>query len=185
MTVRDDTSDDDDDDDGALDPSAAASLLADLTDLVGMVSSAQQGAMQIHQGLQAIQSASARQAGDGAAVVLDELRAMQDTLTNAHSLATLGDFETSIAQLESFVFGDDGGGGGSAPPGGMSRHEIDAAFPSMPAIEKKECAICLETIRGPCRELRCMHAFCEACIDAWLHKHAVCPLCKAVQVQTV
>ena len=71
---------------------------------------------------------------------------------------------------------------GSPPPPSLTKSEIDLRYPAMNVLEKQECAICQETMRGTCRELRCQHAFCLPCIDRWLSVNATCPLCKASQI---
>lgn len=46
------------------------------------------------------------------------------------------------------------------------------------------CPICMETIKeiegenGGCRELICKHKYCHTCIDTWLKKSKLCPVCK-------
>ncbi|KAI5683471.1 hypothetical protein M9H77_04699 [Catharanthus roseus] len=52
-----------------------------------------------------------------------------------------------------------------------------------------ECAVCLENFRGgeKCRLLpKCNHSFHAECIDSWLLKTAVCPICRTETIsQTV
>ena len=44
-----------------------------------------------------------------------------------------------------------------------------------------ECAICLTALQSgdECRRLACGHTYHRACVDPWLRRVAVCPLCKA------
>ena len=45
-----------------------------------------------------------------------------------------------------------------------------------------ECAVCLEEIEGDELArvvLTCNHAFHLECVNTWLSKHSVCPLCRA------
>ncbi|CAN4086169.1 unnamed protein product [Withania somnifera] len=45
-----------------------------------------------------------------------------------------------------------------------------------------DCAVCLENFKvgEKCRLLpMCNHSFHAHCIDSWLHKTAVCPICRA------
>lgn len=45
-----------------------------------------------------------------------------------------------------------------------------------------DCAVCLESFRSgdSCRLLpSCMHSFHSRCIDSWLLKTPVCPICRA------
>nr|XP_043638612.1 RING-H2 finger protein ATL16-like [Erigeron canadensis] len=47
---------------------------------------------------------------------------------------------------------------------------------------KVECSVCLESFKGgdKCRLLpNCKHSFHVTCIDSWLIKNAVCPVCRA------
>jgi hypothetical protein len=43
-----------------------------------------------------------------------------------------------------------------------------------------QCAVCLADFEAgsEVRILPCKHAFCKACIDAWLTSHATCPSCR-------
>jgi hypothetical protein len=43
------------------------------------------------------------------------------------------------------------------------------------------CDVCLAALRGgdECRRLPCLHAFHVACIDGWLARSRLCPVCKA------
>jgi len=46
-----------------------------------------------------------------------------------------------------------------------------------------DCAICLEnfTIGDKCRLLPiCKHSFHAHCVDQWLLKHAICPICRSM-----
>ncbi|KAJ6816899.1 RING-H2 finger protein ATL56-like [Iris pallida] len=46
-----------------------------------------------------------------------------------------------------------------------------------------ECALCLEAFRDgdKCRLLpACRHSFHAACVDSWLSKSSVCPLCRTI-----
>ena len=62
-------------------------------------------------------------------------------------------------------------------PTGISLDKINKLFPKLPVIEKKDCVICLDTIKHECRELSCSHSFCVECIDKWLTINKKCPLC--------
>lgn len=49
------------------------------------------------------------------------------------------------------------------------------------STEERDCAVCLENFRvgEECRLLpKCKHCFHAACIDSWLLKAAVCPICR-------
>lgn len=49
-----------------------------------------------------------------------------------------------------------------------------------------ECALCLEAFRDSdkCRLLpACKHSFHAACVDSWLSKSSVCPLCRTICAQ--
>lgn len=43
------------------------------------------------------------------------------------------------------------------------------------------CAICLGDVEAGdvIKHLRCNHSFHDTCIDAWLTKRAICPICKS------
>lgn len=44
-----------------------------------------------------------------------------------------------------------------------------------------DCPICLEEfkIRQICRQFDCSHVFHKKCIDKWLTKNVICPVCRA------
>lgn len=93
------------------------------------------------------------------------------------------------------------------PNGGSGRFPQEISFPAprisiedlqtlprfeyRPAEKEKEkaghlpaadCAVCLESFRAgdSCRLLpNCMHSFHSHCIDSWLLKTPVCPICRA------
>jgi len=71
--------------------------------------------------------------------------------------------------------------------GGLSAEQVD----ELPCHECKEgpgggeCAVCLEAFRAGdrCRALPgCEHGFHAQCVDPWLRKSRVCPVCRAVVV---
>ncbi|WVZ73843.1 LOW QUALITY PROTEIN: hypothetical protein U9M48_022101 [Paspalum notatum var. saurae] len=74
----------------------------------------------------------------------------------------------------------------AAAPPGLSTEELGA----LPCHERKaggdggggECAVCLEAMRAGerCRVLpRCDHGFHAQCVDPWLRRSRVCPVCRA------
>ncbi|KAF8099538.1 hypothetical protein N665_0242s0022 [Sinapis alba] len=115
-------------------------------------------------------------------------------------LFTLGFFSICIRKwLERFIGMNNphsvGAGGNRLPLGRPQARGIDASvietFPTflystvkmlMVNKEALECPICLnefeddETLR---LVPKCCHVFHPDCIDAWLHSHATCPLCRA------
>ena len=48
------------------------------------------------------------------------------------------------------------------------------------ARQTPKCAICLEEFVNDCRirRLRCIHNFHTKCIDQWLMKNMICPVCR-------
>ncbi|XP_062209249.1 RING-H2 finger protein ATL39-like [Phragmites australis] len=77
----------------------------------------------------------------------------------------------------------------SSPPRIQDHDRLVASLPTFVvrsgAGEKgaaAECAVCIAELRGgdEGRALpRCGHRFHAACVDAWLQRHATCPLCRA------
>jgi hypothetical protein len=51
--------------------------------------------------------------------------------------------------------------------------------------EQTQCMVCLQGFQGEdqVRGLRCLHIFHACCIDNWLIKTAVCPICRVVQTR--
>ena len=49
---------------------------------------------------------------------------------------------------------------------------------AIPILEKTECPICFDNIKGKCYELKCGHVFCCSCIENWSKKQSTCPICK-------
>jgi hypothetical protein len=49
--------------------------------------------------------------------------------------------------------------------------------------EDRECSICLDTIHsaGDARMLVCAHTFHSDCVEEWLARSNVCPLCRTQQ----
>ncbi len=50
------------------------------------------------------------------------------------------------------------------------------------------CSICIETFENDqpdsyCRELNCKHVFHKRCIDRWLKKSDLCPMCKTTVIK--
>lgn len=72
--------------------------------------------------------------------------------------------------------------------GGFSEVDVEAAIPSFQYQRKaaaEQCAVCISAVREGDRMRRlppCGHAFHAPCVDAWLHAHATCPMCRAVVV---
>lgn len=71
---------------------------------------------------------------------------------------------------------------GGDEPGGLSPDD----FESLPCYEfdarGNDCAVCLEAFQkgDRCRLLPlCGHSFHAACVDSWLMRTPVCPLCRA------
>ena len=62
----------------------------------------------------------------------------------------------------------------------ISKKDIESRFPKKIVIEKKDCPICLESIREFERELSCNHTYCPECIDRWFEGNNTCPLCKKI-----
>lgn len=60
---------------------------------------------------------------------------------------------------------------------GLDLTYINKKYPKMNILEKQDCIICLQQIKGFCRELDCRHTFCVNCIDKWLSKNNKCPIC--------
>lgn len=64
-------------------------------------------------------------------------------------------------------------------PGEKEKEKEQEKAGHLPAAE---CAVCLESFRAgdSCRLLpNCMHSFHSHCIDSWLLKTPVCPICRA------
>jgi peroxin-10 len=40
-----------------------------------------------------------------------------------------------------------------------------------------ECTICLEQMKNM-TATTCGHVFCHSCIQGWLNRHSVCPICR-------
>jgi hypothetical protein len=57
--------------------------------------------------------------------------------------------------------------------------------PEPPTAEPELCAICLETLTGEIRQLRCAHRFHARCIDPWLRAKNACALCRQPAVLTM
>ena len=58
--------------------------------------------------------------------------------------------------------------------------ESEAASP-VAAPESQEppsCPVCLGSIDGDARALRCGHSFCASCIEPWLRTNTTCPVCR-------
>ena len=74
------------------------------------------------------------------------------------------------------------------------KYPIEDVFPAKPLKEicavfirlrqhknfSRECSICIEVLEDDsiCRLLSCFHLFHASCIDEWMRKQCVCPLCK-------
>jgi len=60
----------------------------------------------------------------------------------------------------------------------VQNHQIGTFFPSRPL--DYNCAICLEEMdhRKRVKVLPCMHAFHEKCINVWLERNRICPICR-------
>jgi hypothetical protein len=59
--------------------------------------------------------------------------------------------------------------------------ELDDAADAPRGGAARACAVCLAALRGgdECRRLPCLHAFHVACVDGWLARSRLCPVCKA------
>jgi len=79
---------------------------------------------------------------------------------------------------------------GAPPPRGMEASDINR-LPTQTLDEESverlarsdagpECRICLDKFEGGenIRRLPCAHAFHSRCIDRWLQRSLVCPVCK-------
>lgn len=73
---------------------------------------------------------------------------------------------------------------------GMTRQEISDLPVSIKHSKQKKdgqlvCMICMEQFaqNEELRSLRCLHIFHTRCIDNWLVKTAVCPLCRVIQIK--
>ena len=74
---------------------------------------------------------------------------------------------------------------------GLTRQEINelpASFYQLGGIKTKgepqtSCRICIDDFSTVdlVRGLRCLHIFHVSCIDSWLIKTAVCPICRVIQ----
>lgn len=63
---------------------------------------------------------------------------------------------------------------------GFSQRELEAAFQKwscVAASDDDECAICWATLLQPL-QLPCGHSFCGVCVEPWLKRCAVCPMCR-------
>ncbi|KAK3162323.1 hypothetical protein QOZ80_1BG0088200 [Eleusine coracana subsp. coracana] len=70
------------------------------------------------------------------------------------------------------------------PPGGQQGQSPEAAVDNS-SSDAALCAICKgrlmgQGVEGPCRRLRpCGHVYHAECIDLWLQRKWICPLCRA------
>jgi hypothetical protein len=64
----------------------------------------------------------------------------------------------------------------ASPPADDADDADDAA-----GAPGRACAVCLAALRGgdECRRLPCLHAFHAGCVDGWLARSRLCPVCKA------
>ncbi|KAJ6805667.1 RING-H2 finger protein ATL56-like [Iris pallida] len=91
-----------------------------------------------------------------------------------------------------FSWGDSGrrdSDPGNAGSNGLSPDDLeklpcyDYAVKDSKEDSSVECAVCLETFRDSqrCRLLpACKHSFHVECVDSWLLKASICPLCRTI-----
>ena len=60
----------------------------------------------------------------------------------------------------------------------ITNEMIDKAIPSLNVIEKIECFVCLEQIKGHIKELPCGHKMCVRCSHVWFKKSPCCAFCR-------
>lgn len=60
----------------------------------------------------------------------------------------------------------------------MEKFTYSSKYPK--AEDGNRCAICLEDLkpRNVCRQTQCNHVFHAKCIEKWLKKNAICPVCR-------
>lgn len=61
----------------------------------------------------------------------------------------------------------------------VRNREISYNLLNQALIEHKECAICSEEITGVYSIMKdCQHYFCKSCLDIWMKRNSVCPMCR-------
>jgi hypothetical protein len=60
----------------------------------------------------------------------------------------------------------------------MPKFTYSSKYPK--SEEENRCAICLDDLkpRNVCRQTQCNHVFHSKCIEKWLKKNAICPVCR-------